>query len=91
MTIEHIAPERGRGVGLEPQLVQSIGNLILVSEVVNNELGNKSFNEKRQILAEATELWVDPMILECEAWTAESISARTERMAEAAFDRLWAL
>ncbi len=92
MTIEHIASERPREADdsdVPGRSVQSIGNLILVSEALNNRLANKAFAEKQRILAAESELWVDPLILEASDWGPEEITNRAQELAENAFDRIW--
>jgi hypothetical protein len=91
MTIEHLMPESSMQISGAPAAVASIGNLILVSETLNNELASRDFPTKREILGRQRELWVDPTILEADAWTEASIRARAERMAAEAFDHLWVL
>lgn len=93
MTIEHICPERQRdGEEEVPSAsIQSIGNLILVSEALNNLLANKGFAEKRRILEQQSELWVDPIIVDAETWNAAQIEARARKLAEDAYDLVWTL
>ena len=51
MTIEHIAPQSQIGVGeFSEENVGQLGNLILVSDQLNNHLSNKTFPEKKAIL-----------------------------------------
>ena len=73
------------------QSFQSIGNLILVSEALNNRLANRSFDAKRQILEAESELWVDPIILSASQWGSEEIEARARKLAEDAYDAVWTL
>jgi hypothetical protein len=93
MTIEHICPERQREGEPEvpPPAIQSIGNLILVSESLNNRLANRNFEAKRQVLANEAELWVDPIILEATEWGSEEIEARARKLAQDSYDVVWTL
>jgi hypothetical protein len=50
-SIEHISPQTAQGVDLDtvsPEVLDSFGNLALVSRGLNSEYGNKPYNEKRQ-------------------------------------------
>ncbi len=90
-TIEHLAPENpATSAGLSPDHVASIGNLILVDQTLNNQLANKNFAEKVQILKGA-HVWVDPVILAAKSWTAAEIEARTTLLARNAYETVWSL
>jgi hypothetical protein len=91
MTIEHLAPESpAKGNALTPEQVASIGNLILVSQPLNNKLDNKGFAEKVQILKNAN-VWVDPVVLQAKNWTAVEIENRTKLLANNAYNTVWSL
>ncbi len=50
-SIEHISPQTAQDVDLDTvsdQVLDTFGNLALVSRGINSEYGNKPFNEKRQ-------------------------------------------
>jgi hypothetical protein len=91
MTIEHLAPEHPTADDLDvsSDAIRSIGNLILVSEDLNNLLSNKSFGEKQEILRDQSDLWVDPVVLEAECWDEEAIRARSQAMAAVARTQVW--
>ncbi len=93
MTIEHLAPENASATADEAEeaLVASIGNLILVSEVLNNRLSNKTFERKKAILAGQQEVYVDPSILDANSWGDDEIRARSRSLGETAHDRAWVL
>jgi hypothetical protein len=62
MTIEHLIPENpGKGPSLSDEEIASIGNLILVTQQINEKLANKSFSDKKAIL-KACSVWVDDVI-----------------------------
>jgi hypothetical protein len=87
MTIEHLAPQNASNgfEQLDHDDYASIGNLILVSEGLNGQLSNKSWAEKRAILASKNELYVDPIILESDEWGPDQIRARANRLGASAF------
>lgn len=89
MTIEHLVPQSSIGTGgFTDNVVGQLGNLILVSEGLNNKLENKSFPEKKQILQSAK----CPLPQEIAAkskWTPADIQSRTEQMAIQAYSQLW--
>ena len=54
MTIEHLVAQSLIGTdGFTDALVGQCGNLILVPEELNDKLADKSFTQKKAILAEA--------------------------------------
>jgi len=88
-TIEHLAPENpAKSTGLSQEQVASIGNLILVNHSLNNQLANKSFPEKVQILRQA-KVWIDPVILNAQTWGSIEIEKRTRLLAKDAYDKVW--
>jgi hypothetical protein len=89
MTIEHLASQSHIGTGgFTEDIVGQLGNLILVSEDLNNKLANKPFNEKKQILKAAGYV-IPKEIKNASTWTAKQITERTEMMAGEAYDKLW--
>ena len=52
LTIEHLVPQEQIGNKWPEDIVGQIGNLILVDEKTNEQLGTKSFSEKKKILLE---------------------------------------
>ncbi|NYH41355.1 hypothetical protein HNR22_001082 [Micromonospora jinlongensis] len=86
MTVEHIAPQSYKKGGVRLGDVARIGNLVLVSQDINNELGDKTFIAKKPILARAH---IEPEILAERKWTAREIEARGKRLAKLAFDQTW--
>jgi uncharacterized protein with ParB-like and HNH nuclease domain len=90
-TIEHLAPESPvKSAGLSPEQIASIGNLILVSQPLNNQLANKTFPDKVKILSNA-HLWIDPVILKAKDWGATEIRDRTTLLAKDAYENVWPL
>lgn len=92
MTIEHLAPEASvKTGGADAKDVANIGNLILVDEALNNSLAHKSFSEKLPLLKAAKQAWIDPAVLEANAWGHKEISERAEAMARLAYRTIWKL
>lgn len=91
MTMEHLAPENpAKKGGLSAEQVASIGNLILLSQELNNKLANKGFPEKVAILKNS-HVWLDPVILAADQWGPEEVENRTKVLAQNAYDKVWAL
>ena len=88
MTIEHLAPQNG--TNLDPDVVASIGNLILVDESLNRRLGNKKFSAKQPILARQNGVWVDDTIKTATSWGRRQINARAAALAREAYEDIWA-
>ena len=91
VTIEHLAPESpAKSSGLTAEQVASIGNLILISQNLNNDVANKPFPEKVKALSSA-HVWVDPIILKAKDWGATEIEDRTALLAKDAYEKVWPL
>jgi hypothetical protein len=60
-------------------VIAQLGNLILVDQPLNTELGNKSFADKKRILAKS-KAWVDPIIQNAESWDEDDIKKRTQKI-----------
>jgi uncharacterized protein with ParB-like and HNH nuclease domain len=93
MTIEHIAPEHPGtdDEALDPRSVESIGNLMLVSEALNQLLANKSFAEKQAILSKEKHLWIDPFILSAKSWGGKEIAERGRQLGDVGYNKVWKL
>jgi len=90
-TIEHLAPENPPAdSGLSHEQVASIGNLILVSQELNNDLANKSFAQKIELLQKAN-VWIDEIILKAKNWGPTEIVGRTRLLAQDAYQKVWSL
>jgi hypothetical protein len=83
-TIEHVAPQSSAGEELG-----RLGNLIYVSETLNNDLGPKSFSAKKPIL-EAAKEWIPSEVIAADRWNAKAIKERTAAMASEARSVIWA-
>jgi hypothetical protein len=91
LTIEHLSPESPKTAGLSQEDVASIGNLILVTQEINNKLANKSFDEKRKIL-ESCSVWLDDVVSKADKkWGVRQIQKRSELLAKIAYEQVWRL
>lgn len=89
MTIEHITPQRPQlSSNCKEENIGNIGNLILVPASLNDELGNKSFNEKQRILRN-NGVMIDPIVSDTSDWNDEAIEKRTVWMADLAYKKIW--
>ncbi len=89
MTIEHLSPQNPKGK--EPlENVGQLGNLILVNNDLNNELDNRSFSEKKAILAKSR-VALDDIIKNSEKWDEEKVVERTKFLAKLASEKVWKL
>jgi len=88
--IEHLRPQ-GRAVSVDADdPVGRIGNLVLVPSKLNSHLGNRSFPQKKASLIGRADVWVDDTLKGASRWDERAIVARTDTLAELAFDRVWA-
>jgi Protein of unknown function DUF262/Protein of unknown function (DUF1524) len=84
MTIEHIEPQSS--TAMNPEKIAEIGNLWLVSAIVNNKLGDKSPSQKIP-LYKKSKLQSDPILDSATSWTEEKITARTQHFS----NKVWEL
>ena len=84
MTIEHLASQSAGG-----DRVGQIGNLIFVSETLNNRLGSKSFAAKKKIIAATQGEWIPPDVVAAKGWGEDDIERRTDAMAVEARTKVW--
>ena len=89
MTIEHLASQNpAPGVFVPPTDVASIGNLVLVDSALNEKLANRSFKEKKALLAKS-HVPLDETIKTATNWGSKEIHERTEQLAKLAFNKIW--
>jgi hypothetical protein len=87
MNVEHLAPQAGE---LSDESVANIGNLMLVSVDLNDELADKDFAEKQKILKAQVKVWVDETVLKASEWDEAAIDARARTIAKEAYAKVWA-
>jgi len=91
MTIEHLASQSLIGsLALDESVVGQLGNLILVSEELNGRLKNKPFKEKKRVLLESG-YPLPEALANASTWGATEIRARTEELADLAYNAVWQL
>lgn len=83
-SIEHLSSQSD----LE-EWMPTIGNLLWVSETLNQRLGNKSFETKQSILEDFSTIYDIEDVLEASTWTSEEVEARARRLAGLAYDNVW--
>lgn len=105
LTIEHIMPQRWRGVWPNPKprvgpedseerrdrVLDSLGNLTLVSQPLNSALSNGPWEMKRKGLSEHSTLFLNKDLLEHsgdDGWDEDAIHARAVRI-HRAFVKAW--
>lgn len=64
-----------------------MGNLLLVTEELNNELEDASFAEKKKLLK--TVPGIESEIAGASAWGSSEILDRSKRMAKLAYEETW--
>ena len=69
-------------------LIHTLGNLTLVTGPLNTSLGNRSFKEKKEKLAEHSALVMNKEIVELDRWDEVAIRQRGERLAALA-KKVW--
>lgn len=87
MTIEHLMSE---DASAPEELKACLGNLLFVSEEVNQKLKNKKFKDKKKILKDAG-VKLDPVLAKAVEWKKEAIERRLAYMADLAYNKIWYL
>jgi hypothetical protein len=91
MTIEHLASQSLIGTaGYDDAIVGQIGNLLLVSEELNEKLKNKSFKEKKKTLVESG-FKLPQEVESANSWGPMEIRQRTDAISELAYNSVWKL
>lgn len=89
LTVEHLIPQgKRKPKGIPDEDVARIGNLLLVSEASNEELEDKSFSEKQKILKKLKATESD--IVKVKEFGSVEILERSRRLAQRAYDEVWA-
>lgn len=71
-----------------------VGNILLLSEHINNNMGNISFSEKKEKLKRSQLATVKKFLVnygDSDEWNAEKIEKRTKAIAKLAYDKVWKL
>lgn len=66
-----------------------IGNLFWLDEKLNDELGNKDFFNKQKLLERRKNNYDLADVLIATEWGQDQVNARTTRLAELAYDKVW--
>lgn len=90
-SIEHIYPERPKGIPALPQdIVGQLGNLIWIPGALNSDLGNQDFAAKKNRLVDL-KVPLDTCLKDSEVWDQSAIAERTKWMADVAITKIWKL
>lgn len=88
LTLEHLVPQ---GSKKPPSLaaadVARIGNLLLVTQGLNEELADKPFSVKQTILQDKS--GAEAEVLSAKTWGARQIEEQTKRLARRAYENVW--
>ncbi len=91
--IEHLTPQSMKD-GENDDVIDNIGNLLVISRHTNSSLGAYGFKEKMEILKEKQNKlnYVDDFIKKYsdqKEWVEQDISNRALEMSNAAYDKVW--
>ena len=90
LTIEHILSQDQIGInGIDEAIVGSIGNLLLVTNVLNLQMANKPFAAKRAILAGPGAPYDIGDVAAQTNWGPAEIATRAMTLGELAYDTVW--
>jgi hypothetical protein len=89
LTVEHLASQSGKASSdVLPGDTARVGNLLLVTEALNQVLADQSFSQKQKALKEQP--GVDAEILSAKKWKSDEIIERTQRLATRGYEDVWA-
>ena len=89
LTIEHLAPQSPNGKGaVSGDVIGMMGNLLLVTEKLNDKLANRPFADKLKILKES-DVPMDEPLRDASIWDDEAIESRTKRLARLCYDSVF--
>lgn len=97
VNIEHFLPQRPENWGLTVDDIRgylhNIGNLVLVDQGLNGQMGNKSLSEKIEVLKNST-LKMNNELIEIiqndnDKWDENSITQRNNNIAKVCFSEIW--
>lgn len=93
--IEHLRPQSEK-TEENSEMIDSIGNLLLISRHTNSALGNKSFSEKMECIKQKqTKLKLVQDFLEeygdQKEWSEDDIRDRADKLAVDAYNNIWSI
>lgn len=88
LTIEHIYPQSKINTTWTGDIVGSLGNLILLTQKDNGKLKDGDFEKKVEFLKTLSGS-VPEDVLISQDWTIERVRARTQELAEIAYNEIW--
>ena len=88
ISIEHIYPEipSHKWQPIKNELVKNIGNLVLLDKGINSDIGNKTFEEKKEIILSQSQLISTKEVFTSEKWTEQIILERNTRIKKYLYD-----
>lgn len=85
MTVEHLLPRSGK---FSQGVIGSLGNLVLLSGPINQQVANKAFSEKRKLLKSAKAPLPD-LVANAQRWNAGKVSELSKARAMIGYDEVW--
>ena len=90
LTIEHLHPKSSIDENWSSEVVNSIGNLILLSDARNSILDDKPFAQKHTVL-QSWGTGVPAFVLNHPEWSPDLVQKRTQTIAETAYMKIWSI
>ena len=88
MTIEHMHSENDESHKVDFYERGNVGNLILMDEKLNVDLGNKPFSSKHSVYLKSG-IYLDEKVKTASAWNEESIRERTQFIGRRLYDEVF--
>ena len=89
MTIEHLVPQSQIGsTGFPEEIIGQVGNLLLIPPSLNGKLANKTWKEKKKLLANAN-VTIPTEFQDNDEILVKDIKTRTGNLADTAYKNVW--
>jgi len=93
-SIEHIYPEKANitnwPISIKKDLIKNISNLTLLDRTLNSKIGDKSYQKKKKIILEESNLLDTKELFNLyENWTTEEIVKRKEVLIDKIYNGIW--
>lgn len=91
ISIEHIYPETPQIMTLsDPSLIKNIGNLVLLEDDINSQIGNKEYTRKKTIVLSKSNISTAKEVFQSySSWADSEIKQRRTNMLSEMYNTMW--
>ncbi|WP_129710733.1 GmrSD restriction endonuclease domain-containing protein, partial [Priestia megaterium] len=88
LTIEHYIPESNIKLGVSGDIIGSVGNLLLVDEVTNNNVLKNSATEEKYKILNNSGYPLTQTYISSHSWSEREVKNRTESIAKQLYEMI---